>query len=346
MLAHKRVLIVGLFSKGALGASFAVAFQRLGYDVLRFDYDEAYSRFSRNRLLRRTMRTFLWDRMNLRTTELARSVQPSLILAVKAPYLHPETIRDLRHSLKVPFVNYYPDNPYCGVPWDPRKTSAQRHDLVDVLREYAHVWIWHPEMAARLRHDGVTASYMPFASDTEIYHPHPNSQSVACSECHSDHRVVLIGQHNVKRENHVGAIQTHSVALWGARWTRVSPDFARRHCVHRAEVFGAASSRLYSLAGVSLNIVDDLNMPGHNMRTFEIPASAGVMLSTYTREQAEIFPEDEAASYYRHREELDSKIDRLLHDRDLRGRISRNALRLTADHTYERRATAMLQQCG
>jgi spore maturation protein CgeB len=284
--------------------------------------------------------------MNLTTRELARCVQPSLILAVKAPYLHPETICDLRRCLGIPFVNYYPDNPYCGVPWDPRKTSAQRHDLVDVLREYTYVWLWQPEIAARLRHDGVTASYMPFATDTEIYHPHPASQLQACPECHGDHRVVLIGQHNTKREDHVGSIRTHSVALWGARWNRVSPDFARRHRVHRAETFGAASSHLYSRAAVSLNIIDDLNMPGHNMRTFEIPASGGVMLSTYTREQAEIFPEDEAACYYRHTEELDSKIDRLLQDRSLRDRISRNALRVAADHTYKYRVTAMLQQCA
>jgi len=347
MSARKTVLIVGLFSKGALGTSFAAAFQRLGYEVCRFDYDEAYcscSRLSRNRVLRRALRSFLWDRMNLITSELASGLKPSLILAVKAPYLHPETLRNLRLSLGIPVVNYYPDNPYCGVPWDPRKTSAQRHDLLDALREYSHVWIWQPDMAARLRGDGVNAGCMPFACDAEVYHPHPPSRSKTCSECPGDHQVVLVGQHNAKREDHVRSVRTHSVALWGARWTRIGSQLCDRHHVHREEAFGAVSSRIYSLSAVSLNIVDDLNIPGHNMRTFEIPASAGVMLSTYTKEQADIFPENDAACYYRHKEELDSKIECLLHDDALRDRISRNALRIAGDHTYERRVASILHE--
>jgi spore maturation protein CgeB len=348
MPTNNRILIIGVFSTGSLGLSYASAYGRVGYEVFRFDYDDAYfhsGRITGNRFLRRTFRHILWNRMNQSTLEMARSVRPALILALKAPYLNPETILDLRR-LGAPVVNYYPDNPYCGVPLDPRKTSAQRHDLIDAFREYTRLWIWQPALAAKLARDGVSAGYMPFASDPEMYLPYEGSHSKECPECHGDHKVILIGQHNAKRQAHVAAIRNQSVGLWGARWARAGSEFASRHRIHRASVFGTATSKLYSQASVSLNVVDDLNMPGHNMRTFEIPASAGVMLAPYTDEQAEFFPESEAAAYYRSPQELDAKIDWLLGDDTLRKRIRGNAARLAASQTYDHRALEMLRECG
>jgi spore maturation protein CgeB len=348
MAANNRILMVGVFSKGSLGASYSSAFKRLGHEVVAFDYDEAYfqsSAIAGNRILRRAFRRVLWNRMNRSTRELARRIRADLILVLKGSYLDPETISGLR-ALGSPVVNYYPDNPYCGVPWDPRKTSAQRHDLIDALREYSRVWIWQPDMAAKLVRDGVSASYMAFASDPEMYFPHQESGPEQCPECHGDHKIVLIGQHSAKRQAHVAAIRNHSVDLWGARWSRIGPELASRHHIHNASAFGTATSKLYSRASVSLNVVDDLNLPGHNMRTFEIPASGGVMLAQYSAEQAEFFPENEAAAYYRSPEELDAKIDWLLGDSAARERMRGNALRLAASQTYDDRAAQMLRECG
>jgi hypothetical protein len=348
MPANCKILVIGVFSKGNLGASYSSAFKRLGCEVFPFDYDEAYfhgSPIAGNRLLRRTFRRVLWNRMNRSTREMARRIRPSLILVLKGSFLDPETIRDLR-GLGAPVVNYYPDNPYCGVPWDPRKTSAQRHDLIDVLREYSRVWIWQPEMAAQLVRDGVSASYMPFASDPEMYFPHENLRAEPCPECDGDHAIVLIGQHSAKRQAHIAAIRQHSVNLWGARWSRIGGDLAARHRIHSASAFGTATSKLYSLASVSLNVVDDLNLPGHNMRTFEIPASGGVMLAQYSDEQAEFFPENEGAAYYRSPEELDAKLAWLVADDAARERIRNNAVKLAATQTYTDRAAQMLRECG
>jgi spore maturation protein CgeB len=79
-------------------------------------------------------------------------------------------------------------------------------------------------------------------------------------------------------------------------------------------------------------------MPGHNMRTFEIPGGGGLMLSTYTAEQAEFFPEDEAALYYREPREMDDKIDRVLKDRAWADALRRRAAAIAAQHHYAERA--------
>jgi spore maturation protein CgeB len=97
---------------------------------------------------------------------------------------------------------------------------------------------------------------------------------------------------------------------------------------------------------VSLNVLNAENLGGPNMRTFEVPGSGGVMLARYSAEQQEFFPENEAAIYYRSPAEIDDKIDRVMHDPELRARIRRNATRLAAEQTYDVRAAQVLRECG
>jgi spore maturation protein CgeB len=103
---------------------------------------------------------------------------------------------------------------------------------------------------------------------------------------------------------------------------------------------------MYGAAAVSLNVLNAENLGGPNMRTFEVPGSGGVMLARYSEAQAEFFPENEAAAFYRSPEELDAKIDWLLGDAALRERIRRNAVRLAASQTYDHRAAEVLRQVG
>jgi len=343
-----RILIIGAFAPGDLAASYARGFEQLGLDVIRFDADRAYleaSPFAGNRYFRRAFRGSLWRKLNLATIALARDVRPQVVLATKAAYLDPETIQTVRRELGVPFVNYYPDNPYCGVPLNPRKTSAQRHDLLTALQQYLRVWTWEPSLTSRLQRDNVAAAYLPFGFDEGLLDPSAGPAS-SCAECNGDHRVVFVGQHSDKREDHIDAIHRHAVALWGARWPRAARRFDGRHAIHRTGRFGAATAALYAAADVSLNVVDDLNMPGHNMRTFEIPGSGGVMVATHTAEQAAIFPEGEAALYYRTPSELDALIDRVRSEPDLAARLRRNGQAIAREHSYRRRAESMLADLG
>lgn len=341
-MAATRIVLIGPFAAGQLPASFARAFERLGHEVHRYDSDHAYFSaltLARYRVVRRLLRPLLWQRLNRETVDFIRSTRPALVLTVKGTYLHPSTIRFVRRSLGIPVCNYYPDNPFCGVPWNPRLTSAQRGDLLSALREYTTVWTWERAIVSRLADAGVTAAYLPFGVDPDISAAQPSAR---CGECSDAHSVVFIGRHTDKRQAHVAAVRRHAIGLWGSRWRRAARVLDRRHHIHDRPLAGLACASAYAAAPVSLNIVDDLNMPGHNMRTFEIPASGGLMLSTHTREQAEFFPEEEAALYYRNLDELDAKLDRALGDRAWSARARRRAAAIAAGHTYTQRVKTML----
>lgn len=342
-MSGRRLLLIGSFTPGDLAASYAAAFRRQHARVVTFDSDQAYFHAgvgAGNRWTRRVLRPLLWGRVNRATLALVDSVRPDAVVVFKGAYLEAATVRAIRRTRGIPVVNYYADNPFCGVPLNPRKTSAQRRDLLDVLKEYTRVWTWEPGLVARLNTIGVDAAYLPFGVDHEAYNPDAGAPP-PCEEGHDAHDVVLIGQHNDKRERHLAAIQRHAVGVWGSRWSSAGGRLAGRHHVHQAPMWGAATAQRYRAAAVSLNVVDDLNMPGHNMRTFEIPASGGLMLASHTAEQAAIFPDGEAALYYRDPRELDDLIGRVLSEPRWAEGIRRRALAIARGHSYDCRAATM-----
>lgn len=345
---NSKVLIVGLFHPGALSESYARAFERLGMEVVRYDFERALmqaGRFTSNRVWRRISRSARWNTVNRETEEVVRSVRPALIFGVKCSFLHAETVRRIRRSAGVPFVNHYPDHPYIGVRWDPREASALRRDLIEVFREYSVVFMWEQTLVDRLLRDGVQAKYLTFAVDPEAFHPLGGGEGFHCEACQAVHDVTFVATYTRFRCSEVAAVQRHTVGIWGNGWPRKWRTHTGQHRAH-APVWGGAVGQVYARAAVSLNVLNAENLGGPNMRTFEITGSGGVMLARYSRAQDELFPENEAALYYRAPSEIDGKIDLLLSDADLRSRLRRNAARLAANQTYDVRAAQVLRDCG
>jgi glycosyltransferase involved in cell wall biosynthesis len=345
---NHKVLVIGPSDEGALPESYARAFERLGMEVVRFDSEGAMmraGRFTGNRILRRALRSSLWNAVNREAVQVAQGVRPALIFAVKCSFFHPETVRQIRKSLGVPFVNHYPDHPYIGVRWDPREASALRRDLIEVLRQYSTVFMWERSLVQRLQSDGVETKYLPFAVDPELFKPQAVEEGLHCSTCNVIHDVTFVATYTRFRCAEVAAVRRHAVAIWGNNWPRKWRTLEGQHRVHVA-VWGRTVGDIYARAAGSLNVLNAENLGGPNMRTFEIPGSGGVMLARYSPAQDEFFPENEAAVYYRSAAEIDDKIDLLLRDRELRARIRRNAARLAAEQTYDVRAAQVLRECG
>lgn len=345
---NHRVLVIGTTNEGALPESYARAFERLGMEVVRFDSERAQmqaSRFTSNRILRRALRSSLWNAVNREAVEVAQRVRPALIFAVKCSFFHPETIRQIRQSVGVPFVNHYPDHPYIGIRWDPREASALRRDLIEVLRQYSIVFMWERGLVKRLQRDSVEARYLPFGVDPEISRPRSVDEGLHCDACHLNHDVAFVATYTRFRCAEVATIRKHTIAIWGNNWPKKWRTLSSQHRAH-PPVWGSAVGDIYARAPVSLNVLNAENLGGPNMRTFEVPGSGGVMLAHYSAEQDEFFPEDEAAVYYRSPAEIDDKIDAVLRDPELRARIRRNAARLAAEQTYDVRAAHVLRECG
>jgi spore maturation protein CgeB len=113
--------------------------------------------------------------------------------------------------------------------------------------------------------------------------------------------------------------------------------------VFPGNVFGSEFARIVGESAVSLNLLRSQNAGAHNMRTFEIPAMGGVMLTTRSEEQQELFPDGDAALMFSNPDELRSGVERLLADSQLRQRLRIEGVRRAAAHTYDARAAKLLE---
>jgi len=347
-MGNHKVLVIGTTDEGSLPESYARAFERLGMKVFRYDFVRALlqaNRFAGNRILRRALRSVAWNAINRDAAEVAQRIRPALIFGVKCSFFHPETVRQIRKSVGVPFVNHYPDHPYIGIRWDPREASVLRRDLIEVLRQYSIVFMWERSLVDRLQRDGVEAKYLSFAVDPELFHPRGLDEGLQCDACKVTHDVAFVATYSRFRCAEVVAVRRHTVTIWGNNWPRKWRSLKGQHRVHKP-LWGSAVGNIYSRAAVSLNVLNAENLGGPNMRTFEIPGSGGLMLARYSAAQHEVFPENEAAVYYRSPTEIDDKIEWLLRDRELRVHIRKNAARLAAEQTYDVRAAQVLRECG
>ena len=59
-------------------------------------------------------------------------------------------------------------------------------------------------------------------------------------------------------------------------------------------IYGKDIFKLMNRSAISLNILRKQNYSEHNMRTFEIPANNGLMLTTRSNEQNKFFKENKA----------------------------------------------------
>jgi spore maturation protein CgeB len=104
--------------------------------------------------------------------------------------------------------------------------------------------------------------------------------------------------------------------------------------------------RILSLGVCSINILRPQNATSHNMRTFEIPATANAMVTARSEEQSEFFAEGEEMECFDTPESLLAKIQMLSKDRKHSGMIAQNGYERVREETYAKRARTMISLLG
>jgi len=331
-------LVVGEFAAGALAGYYARALQMLGWRTVRYDMARSYTRggvLTHARPLRRLLRRPLWALMALEVRALARRYRPQLVLATKAPFLGPESVRMLKRG-GAPVAMVYPDSPYGAY--------TQRVDVLEVLAAYDRVYVWGHHLVSRLRADGVAAAtYLPFAFDPGDYDADGPVATPACGRAHA---IALIGQRYDKREIWLAALGGLDVGVWGLGWARSKAMRTAGHCVHAEPAHGAAAAAIYRGTTLALNVLHADNLPAHNMRTFEIPPCGTAMLSEATPEIASFFEPDRACLVAADPASLRAQAERALADGPRIQAVAREGARAAAPHTYQARVRAVLSDLG
>lgn len=324
-----KVLLIGEFSEGKLGRYYARAFSQLGVTVGTYSTEGPSSwlpYLQHQRLLRRAMRSIRWRRMENECLAVA-SDDWDAIIAIKAPFLSPATVCKIR-NLCSKTVMLYPDSP-----WD---RYTQRKRVLPVLSAFLTTFIWSRELVLRLQRCGIRSEYLPFAYDPCDYRA-PNSTTVR------ENSLVFVGQVYRKRIAWLKNLEGLPVKVIGAGWKQ--GFFGMKSSIRTTSEsrMGFQAGQTYATNFGALNILDDKNLSGHNMRTFEIPATKTLMIGDRTNDIEGWFPDTVASLTASTPAEFREKCQWALDHPNAALEIAKQAHSLVQNMTYQERADYLLR---
>jgi spore maturation protein CgeB len=242
------------------------------------------------RLLRRVRPWYprALDELHRRIVAEAQTFGPDVVLVVKGSHLSVECLTGLR-ATGATLVNFTTDDPF-----NPRTSGSswlKRLPLYDIVCSPRHANV------DDLKALGVADVHLvPFGYKPEVHFPEAPRNADEMGRFQSD--VCFIGGADADRvryfEQLVRELPRVKLALYGGYWDR-SPQLAP---YSRGFAIGREFRLAVGGAAVSVNLVRRANRDDHVMRSFEIPACGGCMLTEPTSTHRELFREGQEAFFF------------------------------------------------
>lgn len=341
-----KILITGEKRKNGLANTFAEAFAKLGNESIIFAEKELYDRLFpclKNKYTNRLFWKLFSSPLQKEFLDFVGKEKPDLILVLKGWHFRPEIFS----SIKVGFPQtkifcFNPDNPFND--WH---FGASNDWMLKSIPLYDVCFIWARLLIEDIKKLGAQrAEYLPFGYDQKIHYPIEVSEKEG-KIYGSD--VAFIGSRDEKREAWLNYLSDYDFKIWGSAWQKANKNLQQKW--QGREAVGEEFSKVCNSAKIILNIIREQNIEyyghnisSHNMRTFEVPACGGFLLSIRTDEAKSFFEEDKEAAYFSSPEELKEKIDFYLRNEGQRKKIAEAGYeRLkNSDYAYADRARKIL----
>jgi spore maturation protein CgeB len=335
---NPRILIVGNPDPIHMGAHFLQAARASGFTAQILDTRQAYDAFwplvQWNWRLR-GHRPARLGTFSAAVLERCRAFAPDILLATGLAPLDRETLAEIGKggSIRINFLTDDPWNRAHYAPW-----------FLQSLPFYDYVFTPRRSNIDEIKQIGChRVDYLPFAYHPELHFVESPENAEERERFSCD--IVFVGGADRDRLPFITALlrQRFQVALYGGYWERypATRPYTRGH----TDI--TSLRKAISAASVSLCLVRRANRDGHVMRSFEIPAMGGCMLTEDTTEHRELFgAEGETVVYFSTIDEMLNKLRWLLDHPVERQRLATAAhQRITGGgNTYRDRLLAILQE--
>jgi hypothetical protein len=333
-----RILVVDSEYAYSVGGSLCRGFRALGHEATFFEQTTWIGGWvDQNpvrRLLRKASRPVAASALNFALLTEALAIKPDVILVMKGYFILPETIEALKRIARV-VVSFHADDLA-----NPKNTSdAMRRSLP----------LWHvlftprPFSGPELEQQGVQRwEYLPFGYDPELSFP----SHAAPAEPGVEDAVVFVGTWDPERVAVLEPLAPKApLRIWGNGWERVDAGSALVPALRKRQLLGETLRATFTQSGINLALLRKANRDLHQMRTFEVPACGGFLLTERTSDHQSWFEEGKEAVFFESPAELEEQIRRYLPDAAARRRIAdAGHRRLVEDgHRYQDRAARIVK---
>ncbi|MCA0396372.1 MAG: glycosyltransferase [Bacteroidetes bacterium] len=337
-----RICIVGSEKVWSIDKLYYKYLVEEGIDVAMFPahdlfHDYYYKSFV-NKILYRTGISGILNGINSSFLQFVEEFKPDVVWVFKGMEISPKTLSFL-HEREVFLVNYNPDNPFLFT----GRGSGNRN-ITASIPYYDLFFTYDALIAERLKKEfGKSVEILPFGYELEeADFESAKEKDEAIKLCFlgnpDKYRAAFILQLAEKIKSSGG-----QVVVVGNHWNTFIPDNSEIQ-VH-PPVYGSAFWSTLRRYRVQLNIMRPHNLYSHNMRSFEIPAVGGIMLTPQTDDHARYFENGESAFFYKDLNEAAEKALYLLNmpvdDANL-VRTKARGVSLANGYSYKERALQAL----
>lgn len=337
-----KLLIVGSFNPGALENFYVRGFKKQGLQPETFDITTAYysalNRSVINKAINKIATGVFFSPINKRLIEFTNKKQYDIILVVKGLTLYPSTIEALKKQTKV-ICCYNPDHPFHFF----SEGSGNGH-IKNSITHYNIYFSYAKKIVASLKDDYKVQSFLiPFGYDDDV--KPPTRPVVDCSG-----KIAFIGSYDAERAKILVQLDGDSLTIYGdAKWkTRTLNKPALRKSVIAKALYGDDYTSAISTADGVLNFLRPQNIEedSHNMRTFEVPGYAGLLIANRTSEQTEFFEEDKEAIFFDSIDELRDKIKFINNNKTTTEKMKQSAYKRASSsgYSYYHRSVTMINE--
>lgn len=272
-------------------------------------------------------------RFSQRMVDNCRSYQPRWLLTTGLSAINASALQEIG-KLGIKRLNFLTDDPFNETQYAPWFFKALPHYDIIFSPRRANI----PDL---LKVGCRKVEYLPFGYDETLFYPQPIEKE---NQIIPD--VLFAGGADKDRVPYMDALIKSGIqlALYGSYWEKYPAT--RWQTLGQADV-GTLRSEI-SRAKICLCLVRRANRDGHCMRTFEVPAVGGCMLTEDTQEHRDIFgDEGENVLYFNSISEMLEKTHWLLEHEQERQRLAKNAhlLIIQGKNTYGDRLKTMLELC-
>jgi len=336
MTRPHKLLLIGADATDAIENHYRRAFRALGHEVTLFNPMRGLKPLIHSRVLNRLTLPLHHHLVSYDLRQFfARAGRYDLVFVFKGHLFTPETIAACRKlSAGTPWVNFNPDSPFIPGPGGACSFVERAIPLYDVY------FIWSHALMEPLRaHGAKRVEYLAFGYDELAHRPAEQLDPELANY------LTFVGSHDAQRAAALEALADLPLRIYGNAWHKLPRGSRLRSKVVQSAIYDAELRRVVSSSLASINLLRPQNAGSHNMRTFEVPAMGGLMLTSRSEEQQALFPDREATLMFDDPAGLRQVAQELLS-----GALDARALRARAlarcqGHSYVERARQVADAC-
>jgi spore maturation protein CgeB len=257
---------------------------------------------------------------------------PDISIVFKGMEIMPQTIVLLK-AKGIKIVNYNPDNPFIF-----SGRGSGNRNVRNSITLYDFYFTYDDETRLRLLSKGVNSALIPFGYNIGGFDYN------VLKECDEIKKICFLGNADKSRVSFLNnlAMNGYDVVVYGGNWSNFN--------IHtNIEIYGLKYGvDFYDILQkyiVQINLLRPHNLNSHNMRSFDIPGSGGIMLAPRTSDHVSFFEEGKEVFLFSNLNEAMSRLNSIFE----LSFVERNKIRAAArkkvisDYTYSKRVEKMIE---